>query len=189
MALQQYLRWFQPESLISSSTNKSLSPIDHAQEMFDASGMEVVQTLNSDNNTVLYGYYDCAKPPHLGFQFPSCSNRTEAQDQNSDIISQEGKIFDVAPHGLELNSTGTRCQSTIVGVKGMTVWLVGQGKRKPLKSELYTPCSPMDSIHAGEIHRPQQGRRNHGVRGIEIKALPQLFNTDWKRIRLNTILR
>ncbi|KAJ6160805.1 hypothetical protein N7470_004201 [Penicillium chermesinum] len=102
---------------LDSGTATIIAPFDDAQQFFDASGMEGIEEPNADGVTVLKGYYSCQNPPQLGFKFPSASNETE---------SQPGKVFDIVPHGLELNSTGSRCQSTIVGMRDIPFWLVGQ---------------------------------------------------------------
>ena len=79
----------------------------------------VQETVN--NGQALAGYYSCDKPPQIGFQLSSSSDR---RDVNA------VQPFYVEAAGLKFNSTGNKCRSVIEGLADMSSWLVGQGKHK-----------------------------------------------------------
>jgi cathepsin D len=108
-----------------SGTTVIFGPIDSVRAMFKAAGITAVENPGNGNTpTTLDGYYDCSKPPQLGFGFPSAGQAAHSKNK---AVSASSSIFNVLPQVLAQKNNNGNCTAIIHGTdefQGM--WLVGQ---------------------------------------------------------------
>ena len=89
-----------------------VGPIAHVRALFSHLGIQAVERHLPGCHTVLYGYYQCDSPPHVGFKVG-------------------GTNFEIEPSAFRLaHNGGNNCTAIITGKpsipKTKDVWVVGQ---------------------------------------------------------------
>jgi len=112
-----------------SGTTVIFGPLDQVKTLFAAVGITAVTVAGTGGNpTTINGYYPCAKPPALGYGFPSVSQAAAAAKSKTSSVSHTSTIFNILASELAENSTASgNCTAVIHGTDAFGEdWLVGQ---------------------------------------------------------------
>lgn len=150
------------------------SPVEEVLAIFEATNIQAVVQNTSDGVTVT-GYFPCDSPPTVGFSIPSQANATAAVTADSDLVSHQSAIFNIAAdQWIAADNGDNNCTAVLSGATVAsypTLWVVGQ---RMFFSLLYPFSFPKRirrlmsrSLLPGLVHRSQCRECDRGLGGLQ----------------------
>ncbi|PYI25500.1 acid protease [Aspergillus indologenus CBS 114.80] len=114
---------------LDTGTATITGPVEEVLAIFEATNIQAVVQNTSDGVTVT-GYFPCDSPPTVGFSIPSQANATAAVAADSDLVSHQSAIFNIAAdQWIAANNGNNNCTAVLAGATVAsypTLWVVGQ---------------------------------------------------------------
>ncbi|KAJ5900153.1 acid protease [Penicillium taxi] len=114
---------------LDTGTATIIGPLDVVIGIFNSSSIPYIVSTSSAGTTVS-GYFPCDQPPTLGLVIPSRQNSTDARRDNSNSVSHNSNLFNIAPDQWAATNNGNNnCTAVLSGTDALpysNLWVVGQ---------------------------------------------------------------